>query len=1223
MKILVVQFRNLNSLKGDFKIAFDEAPIAHSGIFAITGSTGAGKTTILDAITIALYGRVPRHGGKRNPPEVMSRHTGECFSEVTFEINQKRYRSKWSLRRARNKPTGKIQTAKMWLIEDESDKIIEEKLSLVPLKVGELTGLDYDRFNRSTLLAQGDFAAFLRAKENERGELLERITGTDEYSRISMAAYEKTKAEKNRLDQLQQRLDMTKLLNEEERQALQEILQEKQENLTLTKTSINTLQKQLDWWKKIQHLQNKQVKLAHELSILHEQQNRFNADLDRLKLHERTIPLQASLERWHDNTKLIADLDQKVKEIRETIIPKWRKLLQQAYELMQTYKAGYEKAQKEEQNSQENINKALGIQTELKVWETQYLKTNQAYQQSLNQLNQLKQQVLQLQKSSQKAQATKQQLEKWLQDHKMDGQLEQFIPKWIEQFSQLNTKHQVFQRHQSEITQQNKKQLQAQKEAKRLSQLENKQAVNIKTIKVDIEKCQVQLKDLPQAEQLAKELLQTQTTINQLNNQYQYAIQHHEKQEQIRLLLQNHKQKVDTNKNKVSTRKELVEQIRLAEEKLVDLEKIKTLEEKVASLEKQRQLLIAEEPCPLCGSTHHPFIANNYQSQLSSSKKNFEAQRKKVKQLEQQLKKLDQEITKLETEIINIINQGKLLRKDSQALETNFTNINQTAQTHFNIKDAVVLQQQLQAQKDLFPQQKKQLDKIRQLEKDQEKLQQKLIVVEKALINTQAELQRNKDQQVNITQVLEKIQEEKNNTQKEIDLIATNVQKDLQPFGEKLPTQTQMRPFITQVKKRSTHFIQQKNQLPTIETAIATLSSDLKNKQTSQSQQQNILNTLTEEKTESSDKIQALKTILNQLNTGFIAKTATAEQKRLKDQIQEQQKVLETAREKYHKIKSELESRQALFEDKKTEQETKYQLWKTSEQTFLTALQEHGFQSIQDLEASKLAPEEVNQLKSTSKKLENARLTLTQSLTDNKKELQHERDRSLTERLQEELQSDQATQQQAYDQINQEIGEINQRLRQDDDVKQKNKALTIQIEKQNKEWERWERLDRLIGSKQGDKFRKFAQGLTLLRLIQMANIHLQKLNSRYIIRQCEDDEKELELEIIDTFQADAIRSMKTLSGGESFLVSLALALGLSDLAGRQTRIESLFIDEGFGTLDANTLDAAICTLENLQADGKTIGIISHVDALKERIATQIRVKKGSSGVSTIEISEER
>nr|MCU0354933.1 ATP-binding cassette family protein [Cytophagales bacterium] len=174
------------------------------------------------------------------------------------------------------------------------------------------------------------------------------------------------------------------------------------------------------------------------------------------------------------------------------------------------------------------------------------------------------------------------------------------------------------------------------------------------------------------------------------------------------------------------------------------------------------------------------------------------------------------------------------------------------------------------------------------------------------------------------------------------------------------------------------------------------------------------------------------------------------------------------------------------------------------------------------------------------------------------------------------------------------------------------------IARQRNEHARWKALDQLIGSSRGDEFNKFAQGLTLAQLVQLANRYLDQLNTRYQIQRT--PHTDLELEILDRDQADNIRPVKTLSGGETFLVSLALALGLSDIAGRKTRIESLFIDEGFGTLDPNALDTAITTLENLQATGKMIGIISHVEALKDRITTQVQVVRQPGGNSTIRIN---
>jgi len=160
-------------------------------------------------------------------------------------------------------------------------------------------------------------------------------------------------------------------------------------------------------------------------------------------------------------------------------------------------------------------------------------------------------------------------------------------------------------------------------------------------------------------------------------------------------------------------------------------------------------------------------------------------------------------------------------------------------------------------------------------------------------------------------------------------------------------------------------------------------------------------------------------------------------------------------------------------------------------------------------------------------------------------------------------------------------------------------------------------LHSLIGSASGDKFRRFAQGLTLDNLVQLANQQLDKLHGRYQLLRNENDG--LGLRVVDTWQGDVMRDTKTLSGGESFLVSLALALALSDLVSHKTSIDSLFLDEGFGTLDAETLDVALDALDNLNASGKMIGVISHIEAMKERIPTQLKVvKRNGVGVSALD-----
>ena len=203
--------------------------------------------------------------------------------------------------------------------------------------------------------------------------------------------------------------------------------------------------------------------------------------------------------------------------------------------------------------------------------------------------------------------------------------------------------------------------------------------------------------------------------------------------------------------------------------------------------------------------------------------------------------------------------------------------------------------------------------------------------------------------------------------------------------------------------------------------------------------------------------------------------------------------------------------------------------------------------------------------------------------------------------------------------FSEQLGAHREALASDTKRRESQQALYEEIALQTAETDIWQRLDGLIGSAKGDKYRKFAQGLTLDHLLLLANRHLARLHGRYLLRRKATGE--LELEIVDAWQGEVARDTRTLSGGESFLVSLALALALSDLVSNKTSIDSLFLDEGFGTLDGDTLDIALDALDTLNASGKMIGVISHVESLKERISAQIRVEKGGGvGHSRVVVS---
>ena len=269
MKILNLRFKNLNSLVGEWSIDFTTPEYVGDGIFAITGPTGAGKSTILDAICLALYGRTPRLKAiSKSGNEIMSRQTGECFAEVTFSTGAGQFRAHWSQHRARKKPNGNLAESKHEISDAKSCRILESKKRNVAAAIEEKTGMDFDRFTRSMLLAQGGFAAFLQAAPDDRAPILEQITGTEIYSKISQNIHERKQNELGKLEILKAETGGIIILSDEDETALKQELIEQQKAEKNLWTKNEGLKKSIARLNDIAALKNELLAIDQEAEAL-------------------------------------------------------------------------------------------------------------------------------------------------------------------------------------------------------------------------------------------------------------------------------------------------------------------------------------------------------------------------------------------------------------------------------------------------------------------------------------------------------------------------------------------------------------------------------------------------------------------------------------------------------------------------------------------------------------------------------------------------------------------------------------------------------------------------------------------------------------------------------------------------------------------------------------------------------------------------------------------
>lgn len=1231
MKILSLRFQNLNSLKGEWKIDFTQPPFSEYGLFAITGPTGAGKTTILDAICVGLYQETSRLGPITPANnELMTRGTAECLSEVEFEVKGKAYRAFWGMKRARGKVDGKLQPATVELAEAGSGKVLANQLKKKGELVEAITGLDFGRFTKSMLLSQGQFAAFLNAKESERAELLEELTGTEIYSRISQKVHEHYSQAKQDLAELEAQAKGVHLLNEEETLLLTAELNALSDKQTEQVKQLSGFEANVNWYINVEKYSAEKVEAQTQLDVVRQQLEHAKPDFDRLAacepaekirspymlLKEANTHLQLIEERLADKHQGIQTLDSRTKEL----------------ELISVSATEKQAIEKQENNQLETL-----INQQIIPLDNQIKLENSALGTIKKRVAEQEEQYNGFQGIQQRALADKQEVEdaigvitQYQTDHKADASLNQHMAKWSEQLNQTERHSSNVQQQKSHVKQleQQIKILVEQGETKqqRLSEsraeLEQKEQL---VTKVDAEKQALQstselVDTLPQVEMQLSALNQKIAIVQTLHGyQTQWVGHETEKQEKLRskVDIENQKKEKETQRAHLREQYRLQDSLKESLEEQVKQEKALLEQEQVLAL--YRSQLKDDTPCPLCGSEEHPFANNNSQQFDVSAKQTA-------------LEKAASELTVIKTNGLNIKGDiESLIRhlddggKRINWLEQEQSNLSQLwQQTAITIDYAQPIQNS-QALNAYAMEREAQRNKLsdftvqfRHIEDQLQKAKESLSQSEQAhhQLESAVNLQR---QQIDHEQ---KSKDEAGQQLHKLESEAIKQQNDLlsniSDCGYVIQQETNLISWLALKQQDLAKWQANEQQFNERQKEHVALQSNLVAHHNRLSE---IELSLGVENKKLSDQEKALVDLVDKRIELFGERVVEQERQRSLHAFAQAEQALANAQKHFQQAQQEQKAVEGELKILNANLKAAQEKCDGQQTQWNGLLELSQFASTHAFELALLDHEERNRLTEMKQKcvmaLERAQAISDSAvkqydalMDDEHSEEYQKSDRSNIEQSLRELKA-------TMGQATKREGELTNEIQSDQRRRKEQQNLFDKIEQYRAAYDDIQYLHSLIGSSNGDKFRKFAQGLTLDNLIHLANRQLSRLHGRYQLQRSGGEG--LELSVMDTWQGDVVRDTKTLSGGESFLVSLALALGLSDLVSHKTSIDSLFLDEGFGTLDAETLDLALDALDSLNASGKMIGVISHIEAMKERIPVQLKVRKKSGlGVSELE-----
>ncbi len=1238
MKILAIRGRNIASLAGPFEVDLEGEPLGRAGLFAIIGPTGAGKTTLLDCICLALFDKVPRLAGGRGARvsesgeetgnalfsgdvrNLLRRGHAAGFAEVDFlGIDGGRYRACWRVRRARGRINGKLQPQSMALTNldsgaDLSDTRKTETLS----KIQERLGLDFEQFCRSVLLAQGEFAAFLKADSGQRSELLERMTGTAIYSSLSKAAHRAYREATTRLEHLRQGLETLAPLPPEALAGLREKEEESEMVVCALTWRIEQIQLDLRWNATLQKLKTSETEAEQALANQEEIWRDLGEKRELLEEVEAAQKLAAPLAECEGLREEVGQGGEKLKEC-ESRDREAEARLKQGEALLAEAAAAENSSRNQWDAAHPLLAKAAVLDGAIEEKSAQRDAAQVEWEQARKEAEQTKRRHESLERRFREIEDRSREIDDWKEGHAHDGALAQDWRAWeaelvrflelIERRSGLSLELEVERKqlkNNADRAEQHKALQEAALNGKELAQKklsearERHQFLQKGDWKTREERLEAGGRVLHEAQKLAQEL-------EHLNARQSAAMA-----AWTRCGLEI--SAATEEKGRVEARQK-ENAIRLSE-----AEHARRLAESRASFrERRHELLVEGEPCPLCGATSHP-----YRGDTNSENEMVTQQKLRVRELREardlllkagsmvaeHLKaqsaravELDEEMAGLDQSSNELHGRWKASREEAERVSLHLPRSPLVARLEEMIEK---LQEERESAKEARDARERAREEYGAAQELLSETSERLAELERGFNRIELSLTQGRARLQGLEKQWRQTETDRETFRRGLVQIYQDrgfESLEAEPAAFLAETKERVRVWGEKAKLRD----QLGQELSDVERDLALVLAQAEEREKG----------LAPRKTAFEQAEIRLAEIVEERASYFEGQPVGEVEARLKNDLKEKVAGLERARQNRDRADRERTGlvreiaglREALqrCEERWAESERALKRLlaeKRWDETILGQRLEFGEDWIQNSE---------DELKRAETDRAHARSVLEERRARTREHLEGRRPEQSEEELAQSLVEARA----ALEAVEQRLNETRLALRMDQEKRREAEARLPEVEAQQKKTDLWEVMHGLIGSHDGKKFRELAQSLTLDALIQRANFHMRDLEPRYHLQRV--PHHDLEIQVIDRHMGDEVRSPRSLSGGESFLVSLALALGLSTLSSQRTSIDSLFIDEGFGTLDAQTLDAALATLDMLQASGRQIGIISHIREIAERVGARVQVVRTSRDSSRVEI----